>query len=491
MTYILLSLGFVSGFAALNLTPLVRNLALRWGIVDAPDHKRKLHNKLVPRLGGAAILLSYLSAFVITSLGFRNAELVLPHGSVAAGILLAVCIVFLAGLIDDLISLKPWQKLASQFGAAAIAYGAGIQIHLIRNYTLDPWIGFPATILWLLACTNAFNLIDGVDGLAAGAGLFATLTVVIAAITQRDAGLAIATVPLAGSLLGFLRYNFNPASIFLGDCGSLTVGFLLGCCGVLWGEKAATLLGMVAPMMAMLIPLLDMTISVFRRLLRGRPVLEGDRRHIHHRLLEKGFTPRGVVLLLYACCAVSASISLIQDSLNQRAGGLIVILFCAGAYIGIQHLQYAEFGMAARLLLRGAIPHAIDVQCRLEQFEASLNNAGDLDSWWAVIEGFCGDFGFTGVRAQVQGRVLQTVPHPELDRPEQERKSWEIHIPLPDDQYLNLYQNPAAEKDPAAQTGFATVLERSLERRARKDAAAMVGIAAAGARASGPVRLEG
>jgi len=134
-----------------------------------------------------------------------------------------------------------------------------------------------------VACVNAFNLIDGLDGLAAGLGLFATLTTFAAALLQQNFELAIATVPLSGALLGFLRYNFSPATIFLGDCGSQTVGFLLGCYGVLWSQKATTLLGMTAPVMALSIPLLDTALSVARRLLGGRPIFRADRGHIHHR----------------------------------------------------------------------------------------------------------------------------------------------------------------------------------------------------------------
>src|SRR5262249_1724844 len=144
---------------------------------------RKLHRNAIPRVGGVAVLLAYCAAFGATLLGFQHAEFVLPSDSSGWGLLIAILIVFFTGLLDDIIQLKAWQKLMGQLLAAGVAYWAGVQIHLFRWYPIEPWIGFPLTVLWLVACTNAFNLIDGLDGLAAGAGLFATITVIIAALT--------------------------------------------------------------------------------------------------------------------------------------------------------------------------------------------------------------------------------------------------------------------------------------------------------------------
>jgi UDP-GlcNAc:undecaprenyl-phosphate GlcNAc-1-phosphate transferase len=151
----------------------------------------------------------------------------------------------------------------------------------------------PVTVLWLLACANAFNLIDGLDGLASGVGLFATLTTLCAALMHGDMELALATAPLAGALIGFLRYNFNPASIFLGDCGSLSIGFLLGCYAVMWSQKSATLLGMAAPAIVLAAPLVDTALSIARRFIQHKPIFGADRGHLHHRLLDRGFVRPG------------------------------------------------------------------------------------------------------------------------------------------------------------------------------------------------------
>src|SRR5262249_32959422 len=152
---------------------------------------------------------------------------------------------------------------------------------------------------WLILCSNAFNLIDGVDGLAAGVGLTATTATLAAGLLHGDWMLGFVTAPLAGCLLGFLRYNFNPASIFLGDSGSLLIGFLLGCYGVIWSQKSVTMLGMAAPALVMALPLLEVGLSVVRRFLRNEPIFAGDRGHIHHRLLDRGLSPRRVAISLY------------------------------------------------------------------------------------------------------------------------------------------------------------------------------------------------
>jgi UDP-GlcNAc:undecaprenyl-phosphate/decaprenyl-phosphate GlcNAc-1-phosphate transferase len=450
--YVLLCLGLFGFLAALNVTPLVRDLAVRFGIVDHPDNRRKLHRQPIPRVGGIAILISYLLAFAATAFGFLDVHSVLPRGSMAFGLLGAVVIVFFIGLLDDLIDLKPWQKLGGQVLAALAAYASGVQIHVFRGHPLEMWFSLPLTLIWLIGCTNAFNLIDGLDGLAAGVGLFATVTMIIAALAQQDVGLCIMILPLAGCLLGFLRYNFNPASIFLGDCGSLSIGFFLGCCGVVWGQKPATMLGMAAPLMAMAIPLLDVCVSIVRRFLRNQPIFGADRRHIHHLLLERGLTPRRVALLLYGLCAIAAVFSLLQSGFHNQFGGLIVILFCAAAWIGVQHLGYSEFGLATRLFFKGTFRQIIDVQFRLQQFERSLAEARSLEQSWQRIQAAYSDFGFSGVRLQAQGCVLEYVPLDAADH-------CQIRIPLPDSQYVNLYRSFQTEVDPTALAGFARVLQ--------------------------------
>jgi UDP-GlcNAc:undecaprenyl-phosphate GlcNAc-1-phosphate transferase len=454
--YVLFSLGLFGFLSAVIVTPLVRDLALHFGIVDRPDESRKLHATPVPRIGGVAVFISYLLAFGATAFGFLKLDLMVPTGPLSLGLLLAISVVFATGLLDDIFQLRPWQKLTGQLVAAVLAYQAGVQIHVFRGLPLQ-WLSLPCTVLWLVGCTNAFNLIDGLDGLATGVGLFATVTTLIAALTQQNLELAVATIPLVGCLIGFLRYNFNPASVFLGDCGSLSIGFFLGCCGALWGQKSATLLGMVAPVMALSIPLLDVGLSILRRFLRRQPIFGADRRHIHHLLLDRGFTPRKVAMLLYGLCAVAATFSLLQNSTGNTFGGLVVVLFCVAAWLGIQHLDYAEFGLATRLLFKGAFRQIIDVQVRLQQFERSLASAVTLEQRWQCILSGCREFGLTGVRLKVHDRTLEFLP--QLTH----GAHWQLRIPLSDSQYLNLYRDFESDLEPTILAGFARILENSLK----------------------------
>ena len=428
----------------------------RWGIVDHPDSVRKLHARPVPRLGGVAILLAYAAILGLLKLLALSFDIPwLKEAPFSWLTIAAVVVVFGTGLIDDLAGLKPWQKLLGQFAGALIAYASGVQIHAIQTHSLDAWWSLPLTVLWLIVCSNAFNLIDGMDGLAAGVGLLAAATMCIAAFVHHNAGLVIVTLPLCGILLGFLRYNFNPASIFLGDCGSLTIGFLLGCFGVLWSFKSATLLGMTAPAMALAVPLLDAGISVVRRFLRHQPIFAGDRRHLHHRLLDRGLTPRRAVLLLYGGGAVAASLSLLQNSVQDQFGGLLIVLFCGMACLGIQHLGYVEFGAATRLIVHQGFRKAVDAEVRLRLFEQELVKADNLSIWWGSIRSGSRDFGFEGVRLNLRGVVLEEYPDPS-------RPCWQVRIPLRDGQYINFHSGFDADDRLGLLRGFFKVVEHSL-----------------------------
>lgn len=432
--YLITALATVAFLLSLAITPVVRNAFLRWKIVDQPDHLRKLHSHPVPRVGGIAIVLSYAASFLITlALPFRYSyalEEALPW---IFKLCLAAGLIFLTGLVDDLIGLKPIWKLGEQIVAALLAYAAGVQIHVLRGHPLELWVSIPVTVVWIVACTNAFNLIDGMDGLAAGVGLFATVTVLIAALTHQNLQLVIVTVPLAGALFAFLRYNFNPASVFLGDCGSLLVGFLLGCYGVLWGQKSAALLGMTAPLMAVAIPLLDVGVAVVRRLLRGQPIFGADRGHIHHMLLNRGLTPRKVAVVLYAVSGIAAAFSLFQDVFVNRFGGLVIVIFCAVAWIGIQHLGYVEFGVARQIFAKGTFQRIVDGQTRLQNLENALAGAEDVDEMWNRLVASMREFGFIGARLCFHGRVLEQLPP--------EGRHWQVRIPLTDSQYINLVRS--------------------------------------------------
>src|SRR5688500_4440913 len=267
-------IGLQAFVFSLVLTPVFRDIFRSYKVVDQPDKKRKVHIYPIPRVGGIAIALAYLLTFFLgwpSDVRAFSREL-----SLVANIFPAALLIFMTGLIDDFFGLKPWQKLIGQSVAACLACWAGVRIIGISGYLLPDFWSVPLTIGWLLICTNAFNLVDGLDGLAAGVGLFATLTIFSAALLQGNQPLMFATLPLAGCLLGFLVFNFTPATVFLGDCGSLLIGFLLGCFGVIWAEKSVTLLGLTAPLIALSLPLLDVLLCIARRWLRNQPIFAAD-----------------------------------------------------------------------------------------------------------------------------------------------------------------------------------------------------------------------
>lgn len=457
---ILLDLAGIAFLFSLVLTPYVRDAARKLNLVDRPDARRKIHREPIPRVGGVAIAIAYILAFgFILVAPYRGLSQDI-HAAIprALALLPAAGLIFAIGLVDDIWGLQPWPKLAGQVVASLIAFWSGVRIDFLQWHQLHSfWISLPVTVIWLVGCANAFNLIDGLDGLAAGVGLFATLTTLVAALTHNNLQLALMTAPLVGCLLGFLRYNFNPASIFLGDSGSLLIGFLLGCYGAMWSYKSATLIALTAPMMAMAIPLLDVALSIVRRFLRNQPIFGADRGHIHHRLLERGLTPRGAALFLYGLCGIGAVLALLQDLVYNRAGGAIVLLFCIVAWVGIQHLGYAEFGIAGRLFVKGTLRSFVDVQLRLREFECSLEACSTVDQYCAAIADACRKFGFSGVRIRLAGQTLdQMSPDP---------PAWQLRIEFPDLQYVNIYGCHNPSQNPGLLPGFAQIINQVLTAR--------------------------
>lgn len=390
------------------LTPLFRNVFLRLGVVDYPD-SRKIHARPIPRIGGLPIAISLLAAYGLFLL-FPN-----PYGISQSGEFIKVCrvlpaaaAVFLTGLLDDLFGMKPWQKILGQLVAAGWAYVMGVRIVGVGGHSTELWWSVPLTLFWLIFCTNAFNLIDGVDGLASGVGIVASLTTLIAAIWFGHMPLAIATAPLVGALLGFLRYNSNPASIFLGDSGSLTIGFLLGSYSVIWSHKSTTLIGLMAPIMAVSLPLLEVCLSVTRRFLSRRPLFSPDREHIHHRLLDQGLSHRAVAFVLCGVSGVAACLALLQTQVAYQFSGVIVLVFCGLTLFGVQYLRYAEFELACDLFFAGALRSVISSNLALSTCQRRIRYARNFDECWSAIRDVSHRFEFAYVRLQVGGTVRES-----------------------------------------------------------------------------------
>ena len=220
------------------------------------------------------------------------------------------------------------------------------------GHQLSWFVGLPLTIVWVLAITNAFNLIDGVDGLAAGSALFSTLVVFAVAVVTGSSGVSLMVLSLAGAILGFLRFNFSPATIFLGDCGSLFIGFILSALALQGAAKAPTIIAVAIPMVSFGLPILETGLSVVRRFLSGAVVSTADREHIHHKLLQRGLSQRQVVVTLYAVSAIFALLSLFLLWPTGGMVGLVLAVLGMGVWTGVRHLGYLEFGELRRVAQR-------------------------------------------------------------------------------------------------------------------------------------------
>lgn len=429
-------LTIAAAFLALLLTPVLRRVFTRMGVVDRPDSFRKLHHREVPKLGGVAIALAYVLPFgLLLYSGLHARHLLLDNMGQIMRLLPAALVVFLTGVLDDVLDLRPRHKLVGQILGASLAWWAGVQISGVAGVALNSWLSLVLTVGWLVLCTNAFNLIDGVDGLAAGVGLVSSLTILLAALLQENLALAIAVAPLAGALLGFLRYNFNPASVFLGDSGSLLVGFLLGAYGVLWTQKTTTMVGMTAPLMVMAVPLFDTSVAVVRRYLRNKPIFGADRDHVHHRLLALGFSPRGVALVLYAACGIASGCSLLVNAFHQDYAAVVILLFCGSVGFGLYLLDYPEL-KALRRVFTGDLQRFVAGHVSLQQLDQDLQNAETPSSCWTVICRHAEAWGFCGVRMRLSGHTQ------EVSFCRATVTTWTVRIPLSESDYINL-EHPA------------------------------------------------
>lgn len=315
---------------ALLVTPLARAVALPLGAVDEPG-ERRVHRGRIPRLGGVAVLLAFAGALLLA----RAAGLPLDFPSagdrrlawLAAGTLTVAA----AGLADDIWTLRPLPKLALQVTAASAVVAGGLGFDAVTDpfgggvIVLGPLAPL-VTVVWVVGVTNAFNLIDGLDGLAAGVGLIVSLTLVVVCWTQDRPEVALVAVTLAGALAGFLRYNFHPASIFLGDSGSLVTGFLLSILAIQARGKGTTAVVVLVPVLALGLPITDTLLAVMRRsALAGiSAVLRADREHIHHRMLGAGMSQRNVVFVLYGVCAVFGALALLAARLTGPGNAVLV-----------------------------------------------------------------------------------------------------------------------------------------------------------------------
>jgi UDP-GlcNAc:undecaprenyl-phosphate GlcNAc-1-phosphate transferase len=369
-------------------------------------------------------------------------------------------LVFATGFLDDLRNLKPLQKLTGQAIGAVLFYWLGVlPLTEPGGLAFHLW-ALPATVFWIVLCTNAFNLIDGLDGLASGLALVACAIAVAAALLRGDLVTIFACAPLAGALLAFLVYNFSPASIFLGDCGSLVIGFLLGCFAVLWGLSCSTIMGACSPLIALSIPLLDTGLAVLRRFLRSQPIFKGDRGHIHHRLIERGMKPQIITLLLCAAATAAGTLSLAHQQLPESMAIIVLVIFFTGAIAGVRALGFIEIDVAAKLLMAGGFRRILDVHIGIRSFEESLAAASTMAECQAIIRKGARDYGLAYLRLSIYGQVWE-----ERFREGSPDQEWSLHVPLAGSDCIVFVHN-RAQASPNSFASFVEVLYRVLPSKA-------------------------
>jgi UDP-GlcNAc:undecaprenyl-phosphate/decaprenyl-phosphate GlcNAc-1-phosphate transferase len=342
-----LALALTAAGFALVATPPIGALARHLGAVDTPG-PRRVHAHPVPRLGGVALLLAVLAALCITSLvGVRALDRLHAGGWHLGWLLGGALMIVVAGAVDDIRGLPPLPKLGLQILAAGVALVGGYGLRGFTNpfgggYVEFGAVGSVLTVGWIVTITNAFNLIDGLDGLAAGVALIASATLFAVSLAEGRTDAASLWATLGGALLGFLRWNFSPASIFLGDSGSLLLGYLLGVLSIQSLQKGATAVIVLVPILALGLPLMEVVLTLVRRTFFSgvASVFHADREHIHHRLIGQGMTHRNAVLTLYGVCVAFSALSFVAVAVQGRGNAVVVGVAALAMYAGIRALGY-------------------------------------------------------------------------------------------------------------------------------------------------------
>ena len=383
----------VAFIVALGATRVVRSAATRLGVVDKPDNYRKTHQRTVPRLGGVAIYIAFAAPIVILYFFRHNllSDALHQQSILIMALLAAGAMVLGIGIVDDVWDLRARWKLLLQIVPASVAIAAGYSIGKVsmpfsQSVTLGVF-ALPVTLFWFLGCMNAVNFLDGLDGLAAGVCLFATLTLLLVSVFFGNVGSILLMCCLSGAILGFLIFNFHPASIFLGDSGSMLLGFLVAALSLLGSRKAETTVALLVPFIALGLPIFDTTLTILRRWCRKLPISAADRQHIHHVLLAMGLSHKQVVLVLYFICIVLGAAALIITAGRSEVtiiviGSLAITAFvCVRVFGGLRfaHLWGRFFEELARR------QQSADAKVAVEKVVSYMRSATDTDSLWELF----------------------------------------------------------------------------------------------------------
>ncbi len=375
------------------LTPLVRRFALKHRLFDDHISARKVHGRPIPRIGGLAIAAGFFAPLL--GLLFEASDVgstFYARSQLAAAFLVGGGAIAALGLYDDIRGSGAGVKFLFQFGVAGALYFAGFRIDVLSL----PFIGTVAlgplslifTVLWIVGVVNAMNLIDGLDGLAAGVGLFGVATSFVLAATRGDPIMMLFMAALGGALVGFLFYNFNPASIFMGDTGSMFLGYVLAVGAIQTSQKSSTAVAILVPMVALGIPIADTMLAMLRRAIHRRPMFSADRGHIHHKLLDLGLSQKQAVLILYGASILLGGTALLLTVTTSLQSALLLIGMALLGFVAMRKLGYV------RLRRTATSPEVIDRQRQLDRLAA----ASDEERLWLELKGMAGLLGFVAIR---------------------------------------------------------------------------------------------
>lgn len=328
---------------ALISTPVVRSLAFRVGAVDIPKDNRRMHNHPIPRMGGLAIFFGFLLSVLIF----------LPLSEQLRGMLLGTVIIVILGIFDDIYALPAKPKFLVQIVAALFAVLAGNRIFILSNiniFSSNPywelgWLSIPISVLWIVGITNAVNLIDGLDGLACGVSTISSMTLLVIALTVSEPDVAILMAALSGATIGFLPYNLNPAKIFMGDTGSTFLGFVLATVSIQGLFKFYTVISFAVPFLMLGLPIFDTCFAILRRISKGQSPMSPDRGHIHHRLIDMGFSQKQAVAVLYIISAILGLSAVVLTTSGVVKAMLFLMALCvAGGMASMVFLSHNNGG---------------------------------------------------------------------------------------------------------------------------------------------------
>lgn len=342
----------------------VKYFALRLKAVDHPS-ERKVHTEPVPRMGGVAIFIGFLTALtaqLVYQRLYPSDIIRLRISSELKGVLLGATLILIIGLLDDIFELLPLAKLIGQVAAASVLVGYGVRMEFIGNPVNGGLIylgsvGIVLTVIWVVAFINILNFIDGLDGLAAGISAIAAFSFAFFAWQTGQIGTTIVALAIAGSALGFLRHNFNPAKIFMGDSGSMFLGFLFGAITVDGVMKSIAAIAMLAPLIIMGVPILDGALAVLRRYRGGQPVTQADRDHLHHRLLRRGFSHRQAVVIIYLWSTALSAFGLTLKVSPSAQKYLVILFLLFLSYLFAEFVGFFDYFNNGKHRLNGGGKH--------------------------------------------------------------------------------------------------------------------------------------